>query len=139
MDDQTVKIAGFILTYVLGITVLGTMAARKNRDYMAWGLIGGLFFIACIVAVVMVPPLCPKCRRPLLAREWRRRVCPTCGFVGKASEQAFELLEKATKLEIQGQARQAVAAYQNVVEAYPGTEAAHDAQKSADSLRERRG
>jgi hypothetical protein len=139
MDHETVNIVGFILIYVLGIIVLGAIAARKNRDYMAWGLIGGLFSIPCIVILAILPPLCPKCRRPLLAMEWRRRVCPTCGFVGKLSEQAFGLLEKATKLENQGQARQAVTAYQGVIDAYPGTESAHDAQKSLDSLRARLG
>jgi hypothetical protein len=137
MDDQTVRILGFIVTYILGVVVLGLMAARKNRDYMAWGLIGGLFSIFCVVALVMLPPLCPKCRRPLLGREWRRRVCPTCGFVGKPSEEAFGLLEKATKLEIQGQVEHAVTAYQDVIGAYPGTEAARDAEKSLDNLRER--
>src|SRR5215469_3352312 len=102
MDKESPKIVGFFLTYVLGILVLGIMAARKNRNYMAWGLIGGLFSLPCFVALAFLPPLCPKCKRPLLAREWRRGVCPICGSVGKQSqptEQGYVLLEKGTNLE----------------------------------------
>jgi hypothetical protein len=35
IDKESAKIVEFFLTYVLGIFVLGIMAARKNRDYMA--------------------------------------------------------------------------------------------------------
>ena len=85
MDNESAKIIGFLVTYVLGIVILGLMAAKKNRDYMSWGLIGGLFCVPCFIALAFLAPLCPKCKRPLLAREWRRGVCPTCGPVGKQS------------------------------------------------------
>ena len=142
MDNETAKIIGFLLTYVLGIFVLGIMASRKNRDYMAWGLIGGLFCIPCFVALAFLPPLCPKCKRPLLAREWRRGVCPICGSVRKQSlpnERGYVLLEKGTNLETQGKVQQALVVYRDVIETYPDTPAAIDAQKSLDDLRERLG
>jgi len=140
MDAETEKIAGFILSYIAGIVVLGLMAAGKNRDYMAWGLIGGLFCCPCFIALLFLPTLCPKCRRPLLATEWRRRECPTCGQLDRPRQtagRAEALLLKATKLENQGQAQKAAEMYKDVIDAYPGTEAAHDAQKSLDSLRQR--
>jgi hypothetical protein len=140
MDAETEKIAGFIFSYVVGIVVLGLIAAAKNRNYMAWALIGGLFSCPCLIALLFLPTLCPKCRRPLLATEWRRRECPTCGPLDKPGEppkKATVLMEKATKLEIQGQVQQAMEMYQDFIDAYPGTEAAHDAQKSLDSLRVR--
>src|SRR4051812_29337498 len=105
MDDATIKLIVFLISYVLGGLVLGIMAARKNRDYMSWALLGGLFWFTCILAVAFLPPLCPKCKRPLMTREWRRRVCPTCGPVGtpaQATEDAYALLAKATKLEVKG-------------------------------------
>jgi len=43
-------------------------------------------------------------------------------------------LAKATKLEIAGRVHEALAAYQNIIQKYPGTIAAQDAQKSFASL-----
>jgi prepilin signal peptidase PulO-like enzyme (type II secretory pathway) len=78
MDDESARIIGFFFTYVLGGLFLGVMAARKNRSYWAWGVIGGLFWLPCIIAMFFLPPLCPKCERPLTSDEWKRRACPTC-------------------------------------------------------------
>jgi hypothetical protein len=142
MDNESAKIIGFFVTYVVGGFILGVMASRKNRDYMAWGLVGGLLWLPCIIALALLPPLCPKCHRPLLAREWRRQVCPTCGSVAnraQITDDAYVMLEKATNLELQGNVRQALVAYKEVGEAFPGTSAANDALKSLENLRERIG
>jgi hypothetical protein len=138
MDNESARIIGVFLTYVLGGLVLGTMASVKNRNYWAWGLIGGLFWFPCIIAMVFLPYLCPKCQRPLTTRERRRRVCPTCGSYcdGQQAEQdGYALLARGTKLERQGRVKEAMVTYQQVTEKYPGTIAARDAQKSEEDLR----
>jgi hypothetical protein len=140
MDDEGAKVIVFFISYVVGIVVLGLIAAQKNRNYMAWGLVGGLFCVPCFIALLFLPPLCPECERPLLATEWRRRQCPTCGQLDQLDQterNAQVLLLKATRLENQGQAREAEEIYKDVIGTYPGTEAAHDAQKSLDCMRER--
>jgi hypothetical protein len=137
MDDESTKIVAFFLSYVLGGLALGVMAARKNRSYWAWALIGGLFCFPCIIAMVFLPPLCPNCHRPLTQAEWKGRVCPTCGkssAVQPSEEEGYTLLARATKLEIEGQVRQAIVAYRKVTENHPGTAAANDAEKSLESL-----
>jgi len=52
---------------------------------------------------------------------------------------ARALLDEATKLEIRGHLKEAMAKYQTVVERFGGTEASHDAEKSIESLRGRVG
>lgn len=76
-DDPIVLVYGF--SYGLSALVLGWLAARKNRDRWAWGLIGGFFCVPCLIALACLPYLCPKCKRPLTNGEWERRECPTCG------------------------------------------------------------
>jgi hypothetical protein len=142
MDQKSAEIIAFFITYVVGGIVLGVIAAFKNRNYWAWGLVGGLFWIPCIIALAMLPHLCPKCERPLTPGEWKRRHCPTCSTTNSGpayEDESYALLAKATKLEAQGSARQALVAYAKVTETFPGSTAANDAQKSLESLRERLG
>src|SRR6478735_2156394 len=99
MDDESAKIIGFFITYVIGGIVLGFIAAHKNRSYWAWGVIGGLFWFPCIIALVLLPPLCIKCQRPLTRDEASRGACPSCGTQAKkhpSEQEGYALLEKAT-------------------------------------------
>ncbi|SRR6266849_1181312 len=51
------------------------------------------------------------------------------------TNEGYELLKKATKLERQGRVQEALAAYQRIVDKYPHTAVGTDAQKSIESLR----
>jgi hypothetical protein len=60
---------------------------------------------------------------------------PSAVISALVEDEGFELLEEATKLEIQGRVREAIAAYQRVADRYSHTPAGQDAQRSIDSLR----
>jgi hypothetical protein len=69
----------FFMTYGFAILVLSLLADRKNRNPLAWGLIGGLFFPCSFICLLLESHLCPECRGPLTQDQWRLRRCPTCG------------------------------------------------------------
>jgi hypothetical protein len=53
-------------------------------------------------------------------------------------ESALALLQAATKLEVGGKVEEAISRYQQVVDRYPGTTGAYDAQKSIEVLQAHR-
>jgi hypothetical protein len=65
-----------IITYGLAILVLSIVADRKNRNPLAWGLLGGLFFPSSLVYLAFLPRLCPKCKD-----ECHGRTCSNCDTV----------------------------------------------------------
>jgi hypothetical protein len=65
-----------IITYGLAIVILSVVADRKNRNPLAWGLIGGLFFPCSPIYLAFLPRLCPKFKD-----ECKRRTCPNCDAV----------------------------------------------------------
>jgi TolA-binding protein len=54
-------------------------------------------------------------------------------------ENAFALLQEASRLEARGKAQEALQKYQQVVERFAATDAGRDAQKSIESLRAKTG
>jgi len=68
----------FIITYGLAIVTLSSLAAWKNRNPLAWGLIGGLVFPTSFICLLLESHLCPKCRASLTKDEWRLRKCTAC-------------------------------------------------------------
>ena len=74
-------LAGFqdvlvIVTYGLAILILSMVADRQNRNPLAWGLIGGMFFPCSLIYLALLPRLCPKC-----TDECKGGICPNCGTV----------------------------------------------------------
>ena len=65
-----------IVTYGVAILVLSVVADQKNRNPLAWGLVGGLFFPCSRIYLAFLPRLCPKCKG-----ECKGRICPTCDTV----------------------------------------------------------
>ena len=65
-----------IVTYGSAILILSVVADRKNRNPLAWGLFGGLFFPCSLIYLALLPRLCPKCKG-----ECKGRICPTCNTV----------------------------------------------------------
>lgn len=51
-----------IVTYGLAIFILSMVADRKNRNPVAWGLIGGLFFPCSLIYLALLPGICSKCK-----------------------------------------------------------------------------
>ncbi len=66
----------YIITYGLAILILSIVADRKNRNPLAWGLIGGLFFPCSLIYLAFLPRCCPKCKG-----ECKGRTCPNCDTV----------------------------------------------------------
>jgi hypothetical protein len=66
----------YIITYGLALVILSMLADRKNRNPLAWGLIGGLFFPCSLIYLAFLPRLCPKCRA-----ECKGSTCPNCDTV----------------------------------------------------------
>ena len=65
-----------IVTYGLAILILSIVADRKNRNTLAWGLIGGLFFPCSLIYLAFLPRLCPKSKG-----EGKGRTRPNCDTV----------------------------------------------------------
>jgi hypothetical protein len=60
-------------------TVIGLLAARKNRNAWAWGVIGGGFLLPAAIVLCFMSYLCPKCKSPMTNQEWKAKKCPRCG------------------------------------------------------------
>ena len=84
----------FIITYGLGIVMLSTLAGWKNRNLLAWGLIGGLFFPTSFICLLFESHLCPKCKTPLTKDQWRLRRCPTCGSLERRVKHECSLIPR---------------------------------------------
>ena len=65
-----------IVTYGSAILILSVVADRRNRNPLAWGLLGGLFFPCSLIYLALLPRLCPKCKG-----ECKGRTCPICDAV----------------------------------------------------------
>jgi hypothetical protein len=61
-----------IVTYGLAVLILSMVANRRNRNPLAWGLIGGLFSPCSLIYLAFLPRLCPKCKA-----ERNGRTCPS--------------------------------------------------------------
>jgi hypothetical protein len=70
------------------VVLTGSLAARKNRSALAWGLFGLIPLIALLVLAFM-PYLCPKCKHSITNKEWKNRTCPHCGDISKATMHAI--------------------------------------------------
>jgi hypothetical protein len=82
----------FLITYGLAIVMLSSLAAWKNRNALAWGLIGGLFFPTSLICLLLETHVCPNCRASLSKDEWRLRRCPTCGTLARRVKHARSLI-----------------------------------------------
>jgi hypothetical protein len=78
----------FFVTYGFAILILSLLADRKNRNPLAWGLIGGLFFPCSLVCLLLESPICPKCKQALTKLQWKQRSCATCGPLGRVKHDA---------------------------------------------------
>ena len=74
-----------VIMYLGFALVIGLLAARKNRNPWAWGLLGGLSYMIALAVLAFMPYLCPRCRRPLTNSEWKERRCPACGCLETAA------------------------------------------------------
>lgn len=72
-----------IITYGVAIVILSIVADCKNRNPLAWGVIGGLFFPCSLIYLACLPRLCPRCKN-----ECKGRTCPNCDTVLEKVAQA---------------------------------------------------
>ncbi len=100
MEDLGRVLVVYLLFWAFFGTIIGLLAARKNRNGLMWGFSGGPFGLFPIIVLALVPFLCPKCRMPMTNKEWKTGKCPRCGWAdvrvaaavwsGKAFYQAWE-------------------------------------------------
>ena len=82
----------FIITYGLAIVMLSSLAAWKNRNPLAWGLIGGLVFLTSFICLLLESHLCPKCKAPLTKDEREAKELPNLWHLVEES-QAWPLID----------------------------------------------
>ena len=82
----------FIITYGLAIVILSILADCKNRNPLAWGLIGGLFFPTSLICLLLETHVCPKCKQPLTKLQWKQRSCATCGTLAQRTKHDRSLI-----------------------------------------------
>jgi len=73
----------FFVTYGFAILILSILADRKNRNPLAWGLVGGLFFPCSLICLLLESHVCPKCKRPLTKLQRKQRSCAICGTLAR--------------------------------------------------------
>ena len=111
----------FWLAYCVIQTVCGWFIIQRKR----WAWVVGTIF-GCNI-IVWIPNYIYGRNR------WGEFVGEP--YAGAEEDKGYELLADATKLEVQGRVREAIAAYQRVADRYSHTAAGQDAQKSIESLR----
>ncbi len=70
--------------YFIAAIIIGPLAARKNRNGLGWGLLGGFFLVPGLLVLMFLPFLCPKCQQSITNNEWKQRDCPRCGDISNA-------------------------------------------------------
>jgi hypothetical protein len=71
----------FLISYAFAGTLIGLLAARKNRSGWGWGLFGGLFLLPGLLVLMFMSFVCPKCGQSLTNQEWKQRSCRRCGAI----------------------------------------------------------
>ena len=79
MNESASGTFAVLIAYLISASVIGLLAARRNRNGLAWGAIGGLFCLPTLMVLVFMSSLCPKCHGSMTDKEWKRRSCPRCG------------------------------------------------------------
>jgi len=78
--DKDMQEVTILVTWAIFGTIIGLLAARKNRNGWTWGIIGGIFWLPAIIALCFMHFLCPKCKAPMTNQEWKSKKCPRCGW-----------------------------------------------------------
>ena len=124
---QTPQQFGFCLAYTLFFSlqaVCGWFIAQRKR--WAW-VLGSLFTFNIILWVI---------HYAYASRRWEEFAGQAYGSLGTEDE-GYERLHDALELEMQGRIQEALTAYEHIAQRYSHTAAAHDAQKSIESLQAR--
>ena len=78
MNASASEIFPMLIAYLISASVIGLLAARRNRNGLAWGAIGGLFCLPTLLVLVFMSSLCPKCHGSMTDKEWKQGSCPRC-------------------------------------------------------------
>lgn len=70
---------GLVLFYAVFAGYTGVLAAKKNRNVLAWVVLGGIIFPGTgLLVLLFMSYLCPKCQKAVSYDEWKRQDCPRC-------------------------------------------------------------
>lgn len=71
--------SGIFLAMVLAL-IVGLLAHRKNRNPLGWSIFGFLLFFIALLCILVMPFLCPRCRKSLAKKPSQATPCFSCGF-----------------------------------------------------------
>ena len=74
----TAPLSTYIISWFVCGFIIGIFAARKNRNFVLWGIIGGIFLLPGLLILSTLPVICPKCKRELSEKQWKDKFCPHC-------------------------------------------------------------
>jgi hypothetical protein len=119
-----------LMNFCVGLSFVG---ARALLRAMGRGNSG----IASVLTLAMLVLLLPALAYWIFVLFFGESAWPLRGADPGLSreEEAFALLQEASRLEARGKAQEALQKYQQVVERFAATDAGRDAQKSIESLR----
>jgi hypothetical protein len=109
-----------------------TYGDKLTREGRAWG--GQVLPLLALALAVVALPVCAYLAFMMLFGEdaWPWKTKPG---TPSREETASALFEEGARREARGNVRDALDAYAEIIESYPGTQAAQDARKSLESLR----
>lgn len=79
--------AVLLLGYAVFALLVGLAAREKHRNVWAWALLGPFGSFAALIAILLMPALCPRCKQPLSAAEREAKTCPRCGPLAATANQ----------------------------------------------------
>jgi hypothetical protein len=71
----------FLVLFVIMGSITGLLAIRKNRNGLAWALLGVLFLFPTLVVLSFMDFLCPKCNNPISKNNFKNQTCPNCDLM----------------------------------------------------------
>jgi len=72
--------------------IIGLLAKWKNRNCLLWVILGGPFLVLGLLVITCMPFLCPKCRKKVKGKQWKKNICPGCGSNLKTGGKAFRTI-----------------------------------------------
>ena len=58
--------------------IVASLASRKNRNTVAWGIAGALSLVIALLVLAFKPYLCPICKREISNEDAKKGHCPNC-------------------------------------------------------------
>lgn len=88
----------FLIYWAVFGLIIGLWAKWKNRNGILWAILGGPFMVLGILIIIFMPFLCPKCRKKVKRKQWKKNICPDCGSNLKTGGKVFRIVIKTVSI-----------------------------------------